>query len=108
MVFIKLFTKAILSMVIMLSTYLNIVNNVTAVKQLYFKFVIKIFFNASKIYQSHLEKNLHKAKKFSLYYSSANIDEAITNCLNIYIKTELNNIASSTYKNFADLCTVNE
>ena len=56
-----------------------------------------------QFYLSHLEKNLHKAKKFPLKYEEGAIEETIELFREIYAK-RIKNVTQKDYKNFLELC----
>jgi hypothetical protein len=56
-----------------------------------------------QFYLSHLEKNLHKAQKFSLQYEEGEIKETIVLFGKIYAN-RIRNITAGDYKNFYALC----
>lgn len=58
-------------------------------------------------YLSHIEKNLHKAKNFSLQYAHAEIDEAIEMFKKLYA-VRIKHITQNDYNNFSALCKLKQ
>jgi hypothetical protein len=60
-----------------------------------------------QFYLSHLEKNLHKAKKFSLQYEAGEIQETIELFKKIYAN-RIKNITAKDYESFSVLCKLKQ
>jgi GNAT acetyltransferase-like protein len=60
-----------------------------------------------QFYLLHLEKNLHKAKKFPLQYEEGEIEEVIELFKEIYAN-RIKNITSQDYKNFYAICKIKQ
>lgn len=60
-----------------------------------------------EFYLSHLEKNLHKAKNFSLQYEEGNINETIKMFRELY-GDRVQQVTSVHYKKFSILCRLKE
>ncbi len=56
-----------------------------------------------QFYLSHLEKNLHKAKNFSLKYEAGNINETIEAFKELYAD-RFKHVKQNDYENFSSLC----
>jgi len=87
----------------------NYLNQIKATKQSnnYILLLSSKYEVIKQFYLSHLEKNLHKAKKFPLQYEEGDIEETIEMFKEIYAN-RVRNTTVKDYNNFLELCKVKQ